>query len=109
MPSLSSCNHFEILANICDSKTFSLDVQKTENIPDQASVLGPAPACIPVTTLRICKPKWEKMLPKAYTIASAGEDSNLLKLKIEIESADTTRKKLVTTLIDSGATGEFID
>ena len=49
------------------------------------------------------------MLPKAYTITSAGEDSNSLKLKIEIESADTTRKKLVTTLVDSGATGEFID
>ena len=49
------------------------------------------------------------MLPKAYTITSAGEDSNSLRLKIEIESADTTQKKLVTTLVDSGATGEFID
>ena len=94
MPSLSSCNCFEILANICDSETFSLDVQKTENIPDQAPVLGPTPACIPVTTPRICKPKWEKMLPKAYTIASAGEDSNSLKLKIEIETTDTVRGRL---------------
>ena len=109
MPSLSSCNRFEILANICDSETFSPDLQKTKNIPDQASVLGPAPACIPVMTLRIRKPKWEKMSPKAYTIASTGEDSNSLRLKIEIESADTTWKRLVTTLVDSGTTGEFID
>ena len=108
-PLLSSCNRFKILANICDSETFLLDMQKTKNIPDQASVLRLAPACIPVMTPRICKPKWEQVLPKAYTISSAEGDSNSLKLKIEIETTDTTWKKLVTTLVDSGTTGEFID
>ena len=49
------------------------------------------------------------MLPKAYTIVSAEESSNSLKLKVEIETTDIAQKKSVATLVDCGATGEFID
>ena len=73
MPSLSTCNCFEILSNIQDSETDLLDVQNLEKTPL-------APAATPMI-LRIQKPKWEKALPEKYTIWAIGE-SNSLKLKV---------------------------
>ena len=57
---------------------------------------------------RIQKPKWEKALPEKYTISATGE-SNSLKLKVELKTMDTLERKSVNSLVDSGATGEFID
>ena len=57
---------------------------------------------------RIQKPKWEKALPKKYTISATGE-SNSLKLKAELETTDTSERKYVNSLVDSGVTGEFIN
>ena len=67
----------------------------------------PIPA--PIITPKIWKLKWEKVLPKQYFIATVEQSLNSLKLKVEIETTDTLEKKSVTCLIDSGATGEFID
>ena len=106
---MSTCNHFEILTNICDSKTVSSDVQKPKETPTLALVLGPAPKQIPIMTPRIWKLKWEKILLKAYTIASVEGGTNSLKLKMEIETMDTAQRRSVMTLVDSGATGECID
>ena len=66
-----------------------------------------APAATPMI-LRIWKPKWEKALPKKYTI-SATVESNSLKLKVELETTDTLERKSVNSQVDSGATEEFID
>ena len=74
-----------------------------------ALVLGPAPKQTPVMTPRIQKLKWEKILPKAYTIASVEGGTNSLKLKMEIETTDTVQKRSVMALVDSGTTGECID
>ena len=80
----------------------SLDVQKIEEIP------------IPVQTLTLLihkrrKPKWEKALLEKLTIATTEGTPNSLKLKVEIETTNTAKKKSITTLVDSRATGEFID
>ena len=109
MPSLSSCNCFEVLANICDTGTITSDVQKYEGTPNSVLNPRPAPVCLHTIAPKIRKPKWEKMLPKAYIIVSAEESSNSLKLKVKIETTNTAHKKSVTTLVDSGATGEFIN
>lgn len=105
-PSLSTCNRFEILSNICDSETNLPDVQNSESIPSPI----PVPISPPTpTNPKVRKPKWEKALPKKYTIAAGEEKSTSLKLKVEIETTDTAEKKSVTSLVDCGATGEFID
>ena len=75
------------------------DIQNPEEIPI------PAPIIIP----KIWKLKWEKVLPKQYFIATVEQSLNSLKLKVEIETTDTLEQKPITFLIDSGATGEFID
>ena len=59
-------------------------------------------------TPKVQKPKWEKALPESYTISAIGE-SNSLKLKVELKTTDTSERKSVNSLVDSGATGEFID
>ena len=59
--------------------------------------------------LRVQKPKWEKALPKKLNIATMEGVSTSLKLKVEIETTDTTEKKSVLALLDSGNKGECID
>ena len=103
MPSLSTCNHFEILSNIQDSETKLPDVQKPEK------TIKPllAPPITPIT-LKVQKPKWEKALPKRYTISVIGE-SNSLKLKVELKTTGTLERKSINSLVDSRATGKFIN
>ena len=114
IPLLSTCNHFKILSNICDSETTLPDVQNSENTPAKVSenTLAKVPIPIPVSTPaapRVQKPKWEKTLPKGYTITATGENFTSLKLKVKIETTSTVERKSVFSLVDSGATSEFID
>ena len=102
MPPLSTYNRFKVLANISDSKTVPLDVQKLEELP------------IPILTPTLLppkkqKPKWEKALPEKFTIATTEGTPNSLNLKVEIETTDTAEKRSITALVDSRVTGEFID
>ena len=73
--------------------------------------LNPPPVSVPVPTLslRMQKPKWEKVLPKSYIIMATEENPTSLKLKVEIETMDTAEMKSMTALLDSGTTGECID
>ena len=99
-PSLPTCNRFEILSNICDFETTLPDMQNSEkSIPVPASVSVP----------KVRKSKWEKALPKKYHIATTEQSLHSLKLKVEIETIDTSEWRSVTCLVDSGATSEFID
>ena len=80
-----------------------LDMQKLKETFTPPSVPVSAPL-----TLKVQKPKWEKALPESYTILAIGESSSL-KLKVELETMDTSKRKSINSLVDSGATGEFID
>ena len=51
---------------------------------------------------------WEHRLPKTYVVA-ANPSPNLLNLKVGIQTTDTAEVKGVTALLDSGATGLFIN
>ena len=67
------------------------------------------PIPIPATAPNIRKLKWEKALPKKYFIATVEQSLTSLKLKVEIETIDTSEQKSITCLVDSGTTSEFID
>ena len=71
------------------SETNLPDVQN----PEKTINLPLAPAATPMIP-RIWKPKWEKALPEKYTILAIGE-SNSLKLKVELETTDTSERKSV--------------
>ena len=51
---------------------------------------------------------WEHRLLKTYVVAT-NPSPNLLNLKVGIQTMDTAEVKGVTALLDSGATGLFID
>ena len=84
-------------------------MQSPESTLDADLVPGHDPAQIQTTIPRVQKPKWEKALPRKYIISAAEGKVASLRLKVEIETTDTAEKKIITSLVDSGATGEFID
>jgi hypothetical protein len=57
------------------------------------------------------RPKWERALPAKLVIGMLGgkETSRSLSLKVSLETTDTGDVKSVNALLDSGATGMFID
>jgi hypothetical protein len=52
--------------------------------------------------------KWEKRLPECYIIA-ANPSSNSFELKIPIQTTDTGEVHTTAVLLDSGATGLFMN
>ena len=51
---------------------------------------------------------WERCLPKCYVVATT-PGPKLLTIKVEIQTTDTAEIKSRPTLIDCGATGQFMD
>ena len=81
-----------------------LIVEDTPETPAEVFTLPEAACAKPYR-----KPKWEKQLPKNPKIGAAEVGPNSLYLRVEIESPETQRKQGVRALVDSGATGLFID
>ena len=93
---------FDVLyvENTNDIETEKQDMHKTEASPASASM---ADFCIKTHC-----PKWERLLPKQFTIAATENSPTSLKLKVKIETTDTAEKNSVMSLVDCRATGEFI-
>jgi hypothetical protein len=78
-----------------------------EEVPENTSA---SPAITEATCEKPPKrPQWEKRLPKQPRIGATEVGPRSLYLRVEIESTDTQRKYGVRALVDSGATGLFID
>ena len=64
------------------------------------------------STKKALRPKWERRLPPQFVISHLEESEDRrrsLFLKIELQATDTGEVKSVKALLDSGATGMFID
>jgi hypothetical protein len=103
-PSLSSYNRFSILTvdNIpeIDEPVETKVVLNSENTPELA-----APS-------RKSRPRWERLHCSRFVINALDETEarqRSLTLKIELQTVDTGETKSVKALLDSGATGMFID
>ena len=95
-------NRFDVLAvEIADA--FEL-VEAVEN-----SEIPSTPTLTSSSIYHIRRPRWQKSLPKRFIIAATDSNPTALKLKFEIKTVDTADKRSVVALVDSGATGEFID
>jgi len=73
------------------------------------SELVDAPPLIPLILALLCKPKWERRLPKLLSISALDARGTSLLLPVEIGTTDTSELHSVKALLDSGATGSFID
>jgi len=72
------------------------------------SELVDAPLTPPISA-PLCKPKWERRLPKLLSISALDARGTSLLLPVEIGTTDTGELHSVKALLDSGATGSFID
>jgi len=57
----------------------------------------------------LCRPKWEKRLPKLFSISALDTRGTSLLLPVEIGTTDTGELHSVKALLDCRATGSFID
>jgi len=80
---------------------------KDSNTIDSELIDAPSPNS-PVTAPPR-KPKWEKRLPKLFAISALDAQGTSLLLPVEIGTMDTSKLHSVKALLDSGATGSFID
>jgi predicted aspartyl protease len=95
-PLLPSKNYFNVLA-VEEIKNESSAPTDVSAVPETAR------------TEKTRKSKIEKRLLKKLNIGAAEVGPNSLYLRVEIESTDNQQKYSVCALVDSGATGLFID
>ena len=99
-PPLATKNRFSILP--------------VDSIPeiDESIETKVVPTSKPISAHRKNRPHWEKIHCSRFVINALDEakDSRCsLTLKIELQTTDTGETKSVRVLLDSGATGMFID
>jgi len=73
------------------------------------SELVDAPPPIPLISALLCKPKWEKRLPKLLLISALDMRGTSLLLPVEIGTTDMSELHSVEALLDCRATGSLID
>jgi len=73
------------------------------------SELIDAPSPDPPVSAPLRKPKWEKRLPKLLAISALDARGTSLLLPVEIRTTDTSKLYSVKALLDSRATGSFIN
>jgi len=64
---------------------------------------------IPLISAPLRKPKWEKRLPKLFSISALDVRGTSLLLPVEIGTTDTSELHSVEALLDCGATRSLID
>jgi len=67
------------------------------------------PSLTPLISALLHKPKWERRLPKLLSISALDAQGTFLLLPVEIRTTNTSELHSVKALLDSGATGSFID
>jgi len=91
-------NRFAVL----DVEEVNTDVREPINTP----LLSPSD---PDRTTQPQKPKWEKRLPKRLSVNTLDARGTSIILPIEVSTTDTSEVYSVKALLDSRATGNFID
>jgi len=91
-------NRFAVL----DVEEVNTEIHK----PIDAPPLSPSG---PDRTTQPQKPKWEKRLPKRLSVNTLDVRGTSIILSIEVSTTNTSEVHSVKVLLDSGATGNFID
>jgi len=73
------------------------------------SELVDAPPLAPLVSAPLGKPKWERRLPKLFSISVLDARGTSLLLPVEIGTTDTSELYSVEALLDSGATRSLVN
>ena len=99
MPRSLLVNRFAVL----DTEEVNTDISEPIDAPSLSS------SSAPDRTTQSRKPKWEKRLPKQLSVNTLDACRTLIILLIEVSTTDTSEVHSVKALLDSGATGNFIN
>jgi len=99
-PPLLSSNRFSVL-EIIEPK-IDEDAQK----PDTPTLPSPE---LPTEPCKLCRPKWEKRIKRKLVIRSLELDAKCIMLPIHLKTTDTMEETSTEAMVDTGATGDFID
>jgi len=86
-----------------------LDVEEVNTEIREPIDAPPLTPSAPVRTALPQRPKWEKKLPRRLSANTLNARGTSIVLPIEIGTTDTSEMHFVKVLLDSGATGNFID
>ncbi|GLB45153.1 hypothetical protein LshimejAT787_2000580 [Lyophyllum shimeji] len=86
-----------------------------EDVPPSSTVtkfnFGPPDSDVPEVTINVrCRrglPRWEKRLPRSFTLAATPSRNSLI-LRVEVVTTDTQEILGLKALLDSGASGLFL-
>ena len=97
-----------------NSNRFSvLSVDRTVEIDELIEKIQAIQVSESQSVARTFRPWWERCLPTGLIInmldSEEKREARSLKLKVDLETTDTGEVKSVQALLDSGATGMFID
>ena len=67
------------------------------------------PALPPTEPHKPCWPKWEKWIKRKLVICSLELDAKCIMLPIHLKMTDTMEETSMEAMVDTGATGDFID
>ncbi|KAG5723643.1 hypothetical protein E4T56_gene18218 [Termitomyces sp. T112] len=92
------------------SNTLHSETEKPQHSPPDIQTLTTEPLPSSPTLLKVCRhgPAWAHQMPQQYVMAS-GPSTNSLHLDMKIEMMDTQQTHGVIALLDSRATGLFLD
>ncbi|GLB34315.1 putative retrotransposable element tf2 155 kda protein type 1-like [Lyophyllum shimeji] len=119
-PPLASSNRFACLS-IESAESISIGALSTceprsdQDVPPSSTVtksnFGPPDSDVPEVTINVrCRrglPRWEKRLPRSFTLAATPSRNSLI-LGVEVETTDTQEILGLKALLDSGASGLFL-
>ncbi|GLB45865.1 putative retrotransposable element tf2 155 kda protein type 1-like [Lyophyllum shimeji] len=119
-PPWASSNRFACLS-IESAETLSIAALSTresdsnEDVPPSSTVtksnFGPPDSDVPEVTINVrCRrglPRWEKRLPRSFTLAATPSRNSLI-LGVEVVTTDTQEILGLKALLDSGASGLFL-
>ena len=63
----------------------------------------------PAKPQKLCWPKWEKRIKRKLVICSLELDVKCIMLPIHLKTTDTMEEMSMEAMVDTGATGDFID
>ena len=95
-PPLLSNNQFSVL-------------EITEPKVDEDAQEPDTPALPPTEPRKLRWPKWEKQIKRKLVIRSLELDAKCIMLLIHLKTTDTMEETSTEAMVDTGATGNFID
>ncbi|GLB34667.1 putative zinc ion binding [Lyophyllum shimeji] len=119
-PPLASSNRFACLSiesaeSISIGALSACEPRSDQDVPPSSTVtksnFGPPDSDVPEVTINVrCRrglPRWEKRLPRSFTLAATPSRNSLI-LGVEVETTDTQEILGLKALLDSGASGLFL-